>query len=228
MYCMHPMFAPHSFNLYTIYDQPFLPAPTTMTRHTDVPGSLVFIPQCGHIVVPDDPATKAAKLAIARRHAAEEQHARAMRNAAKNAARLQAQEDRRQQQLLIQQQQQQMQQHMQQQQQQQLYMQEDAIHSYKPKTTFVSVSSQSPYGAPAAHFAPMTISTPQNLYAPQSPGPISYDPRGSVFMPNGPLPPAMQTTYSRQIHAFADEQPQNFGTAISYHTEANSFAKIKI
>jgi hypothetical protein len=136
------------------------------------------------------------------------------------------QEERRKQQLLRQQEQQRMQQQQQQQQQQhQHFMQQDAISAYKPKTTFVSATSQSPYGAPVSHFAPMTISTPQNVLAPQSSGPISYDPRGPVFMSNGPLPPV---NYSRQIHTFADEMPQNFGTSISYHTEANTFAKIKI
>jgi DNA-directed RNA polymerase subunit M/transcription elongation factor TFIIS len=187
----------------------------------------VFKHQCGHIVVPDDPAIKAAKQAIVRRQNAEENHARAMRNAARNAVRMKQQEERRKQQLLRQQEQQRMQQQQQQQQQQQHqhFMQQDAISAYKPKTTFVSATSQSPYGAPVSHFAPMTISTPQNVLAPQSSGPISYDPRGPVFMSNGPLPPV---NYSRQIHTFADEMPQNFGTSISYHTEANTFAKIKI
>jgi TolA-binding protein len=192
----------------------------------------VFKHQCGHIVVPDDPATKAAKQAIIRRQNAEEQHARAMRNAARNAVRMQQQEERRQQQLLRQQQQQEQQrlQRMQQQQQQlqqqhQQFIQQDAIYSYKPKTTFVTATSQSPYGAPATHFAPMTISTPHNVFAPQSSGPISYDPRGTASMPNGPLPPV---NYSRQMHTFADEQPPNFGTSISYHSEANTFVKIKI
>lgn len=185
--------------------------------------------------MPDDPATKAAKQAIARRLHAEEQHARAMRNAARNAIQMQAQEERRQRQLERQlqrqqqeQQQQRMQQMQQQQQQQQHYMQDDAIHSYKQKTTFVSASSQNPYGAPAARFAPMTISSSQTVFSSPPSGPISYDPRSSVLMPSGPLQPAVQNTYTMQTNTYVDEQPQNYGSSISYHTENSSFAKIKI
>lgn len=193
--------------------------PVPIKRNEDVPGSVVFIHQCGHIVVPEDPAVKAHRAAMAKRKAQEESHAKAMRNAAKQAARMQAQQD-----LRMQQQHQQHMQQQQHQQHQQQFIQSDAIQSFKPKTTFLTAPIQSS----PAHFAPMTISTQPNMYSPPPSGQLSYDPRGPAFMQAGLPPTVMQTNYPRIQTYTMPEQPQDYSQPISYHPEANTFAKIKI